>query len=399
MNETPRGRDLNRRRFLSLAGLGAGTLAVAAGTASTWYAIDRGVFTSETGPAYAAWEQAGPVAGDPRALVNAAVLAANAHNSQPWLFRVAPDRIDVFADTSRTLGAIDPLLRELHISLGCAIENLLLAAPSNGLRATAELMPDPAQPRHVARVTLAGSRPRTAELFPYIAGRHTDRGAYDTGRPVPRRVLDQLGGLAGSSEDGGVELVWFDDGPGRQAFGDLTVRATRAVIADRQQTTDDFAWYRGTRREIQARKDGVTVDASGQPRLIRTLAKLLPASHSQNNDGWLRGTAETQVPTAAAFGALLTRDPLDPVQRLRTGRAWQRLHLWATANGLAMQPLCQIPERIDRERSAGLPPEFTTAAATLFPPGLHPLMTFRIGYPTAAAPPSPRRLTRDVLLG
>jgi hypothetical protein len=72
------------------------------------------------------------------------------------------------------------------------------------------------------------------------------------------------------------------------------------------------------------------------------------------------------------------------------------MHLAATANGLAMQPLCQIPERIDRETSAGLDPEFGDAAAGMLPAGSHAIMTFRIGYPTATPPPSPRRPYTDV---
>jgi hypothetical protein len=92
------------------------------------------------------------------------------------------------------------------------------------------------------------------------------------------------------------------------------------------------------------------------------------------------------------------RDPLDPIQRLSVGRIWQRIHLSATANGLAMQPLCQIPERIDRERSAGLPGDFTTAMSMMLPAGWHPIMTFRIGHPTGDALPSPRRPATDVVL-
>jgi hypothetical protein len=119
--------------------------------------------------------------------------------------------------------------------------------------------------------------------------------------------------------------------------------------------------------DIQELKDGITVDPSGQSTLIRALAKLLPVSHEQNNSGWLTGTRDSQLPTAAAFGALIVRDPHDPAQRLQTGRAWQRMHLAATVDGLGLQPLCQIPERVDREVSAGLPPEFGDAAAALLP--------------------------------
>src|SRR5207253_1615 len=71
----------------------------------------------------------------PMALVAAAILAANPHNSQPWVFELSPDRINVFADQSRNIGAVDPLRREMYVGLGAALENLMLAAPANGYRA------------------------------------------------------------------------------------------------------------------------------------------------------------------------------------------------------------------------------------------------------------------------
>jgi nitroreductase len=388
-------RSIDRRSFLRAAGLGVGTVAVAGVSGLTWRAVDGGVFATGTGPAYAAWDQASPSGQSATGMVRAAVLAANAHNTQPWHFTVAKDRIDLFADTSRNIGAMDPLGREMQISLGCAIENLALAGPVNGKTPTVTLMPDPADGTHIARVDVVPVHRSASALFGAIPIRHTNRAAYDTRRPVTRRQLDGLGSLVDAPD---TELVWFTRANDKRAFGDLTIRATQAIIADPQQAADDFAWYRTDWHEIQTRKDGITIDASGQPPLIRTLAKVLPVSRQQNNDGWLRGTRDTQIPTAAAFGALVVRDPLDPIQRLRVGRIWQRIHLWATANGLALQPLCQILERIDRERSAQLPGDFTTAMSTMLPARWHPIMTFRIGYPTGDALRSPRRPAADVVL-
>ncbi len=127
------------------------------------------------------------------------------------------------------------------------------------------------------------------------------------------------------------------------------------------------------------------------------MSKLLPTTQKQDNDGWLSGTRDTQLPTASAFGAIVVTDPHDNLQRLRAGRIWQRMHLKATTLGLAMQPVCQIPERIDRETSANLSPVFTSAAAVMLPANTHPIMTFRIGYPTAVALLSPRRPAADVI--
>jgi hypothetical protein len=376
-----------RRGFLAAAGLGAGTLAVIGAGGLTWRAVSQGVFATGTGPAYAAWDQWTPPGHAPLNLIRAAVLAASAHNTQPWLFAITPARIDLFAVPSRNIGTVDPLRREMQISLGCALENLVLAGPPHGLAPAVTLMPDPADQTHVARVDLAPAPATTPALFRAIPYRHTNRAAYDTSRPLPAGTLSTLTGLV-NNPDGNV--VWLISAADKRAFGDLTVRATQAIIADPQQSADDYRWWRGDWSAIQTSKDGLTSDASVSSPLIGALAKLLPASHGLYNSSWLTSTRDTQVPTAAAFGILVVRDPLDPAQRLLTGRAWQRMHLWATTQGLAMQPLNQAEERMDRERTAGLTPTFTTAMAGILPTGWHPVFSFRIGYPTTTASPSPR---------
>ena len=389
------GRASTRRSFLKVAGIGAGSLLLVGAAGVTWRAVEGGVLASSTGEAFAAWGEAGPETHDALGLVRAAVLAANAHNAQPWQFRVSENRIDVFADTARNLGAMDPLFREMDVSLGCAIENIVVAAPANGKAATVTLLPDSTDPTHVARIDLHAVAAFVSPLFNAITSRHTDRNGYDLARRVGAAELARLSGLADTMD---TELVWFSTPAEKEAFGALTIRATEAIIADPEQVVDDAAWYRTDWNEIQAHKDGITIDPSGQSEFIRAISKVMPVSTAQNSAGWLAGTRDSQVPTASAFGAIVVRDPLDTGQRLEAGRLWQRLHLAMTVDAVSAQPLCQIPERIDRERSAGLAPDFGPAFAALLPADRHAIMTFRIGYPTTKALPSPRRPAREVVL-
>lgn len=62
-----------------------------------------------------------------------------------------------------------------------------------------------------------------------------------------------------------------------------------------------------------------------------------------------------------------------------------------------MQPLCQVPERVDRERSTGLSPTVTNELARMLPSDSHAVMTFRIGHPIGTALKSPRRPVEDVV--
>jgi hypothetical protein len=327
-------------------------------------------------------------------LVAAAILAASAHNTQPWAFVVQSDRIDLLADRRRTMGTMDPMGRELLISLGCALENLVLAARAHGLAATVALQPDTSNPGHVASVGLLTADPDVSPLYVAIPDRHTNRGAYDASRTIPPHVLDEMSRLAGESN---ATLTWLTAEDERGRFGQMTVDATAAILADSDQARDDFAWYRQDWHDIEQRRDGITMDSAGLGEPARIALRLLPASgQEQMQSGWLDATRERHVPTAAAYGLVHVRRRRDPAQLLEAGRLLQRVHLHATTRGLALQPLNQAFERADREAStAGH--EFTDRIRAISMPGREIVTAFRVGHPTAAASPSPRRAVRTVV--
>ncbi len=114
---------------------------------------------------------------------------------------------------------------------------------------------------------------------------------------------------------------------------------------------------------------------------------------------WVAETRDTQVPTASAFGIIVAPDSRSNLYRLRAGRLWQRMHLWAVQNGIAMQPLNQIIERAEREQNADLDPVFTRRTAALVGDARwQPVMAFRLGYPTEDAKPSARRAVASVVV-
>lgn len=414
---------MSRRKFLKLAGSGI-AIVVLGGT--VWRAFSNGVFSSGQGPAYEPWkdwkteseEGTGPLS-----LVASAILAANAHNTQPWLFVVKPYRIDLFADTKRNIGAIDPYLREMYEGLGCALENLVLAAEAKGYTYNLKLIPNPTSKTHVANINLVtntntkSNHSRTGNttstnssnssdlseplsLYNAIPHRHTNRGPYDKNKPVTQDILQSLGSLAKTiSPEGAMTVFWFTALEERRKVGDLILQATQAIVADKQQSYDDFKWYRASWQDIQTYKDGLTVDASGSPWYIEVLAKVLPPiSEKEYDNSQLQLAKDTYVATAAAFGIIAVHDIFDNIQRLQGGMFYQRMHLWATSNGLAMQPMNQMTERADREVSLGIKQTFRNALMELIAnPNWQALMTFRIGYPTMEALSSPRRSIQEVV--
>ena len=88
-----------------------------------------------------------------RELVRCATLAANGHNTQPWKFGLSPDTILTRPDLSRCTPVVDPDEHHLWVSLGCATENLALAAAALGKHADVAFGPQGVHVAHFAEPT------------------------------------------------------------------------------------------------------------------------------------------------------------------------------------------------------------------------------------------------------
>ena len=65
-------------------------------------------------------------------MVEYAIKAPSGHNTQPWLFRINENSIEIYPNFDRALPVVDFDNRELFISLGCALENLCITALEKG---------------------------------------------------------------------------------------------------------------------------------------------------------------------------------------------------------------------------------------------------------------------------
>lgn len=386
---------MTRRSFLKKSGA---TVLIVSWAGLTWRAIDQGVFSTGKGVAYEPWNVNSAELEGPVSLVPDAILASNPHNTQPWLFKVTNSSIELYADETRNLGTIDPLRREMFIGLGCAIENLMISARAKGYDPRLTYKSSPLEPSCIARIELDKSPIVKCPLYDYIPLRHTHRGAYDTTRRIPNATLTNIENLI--IDENKVRLTWMTNTEEKQTVSDLTIKATEAIIADEKMSADSNKWFKEDWGDIQAERDGITLDAQGGSIFIRTLGKLLPPlSHEQNNDFWLSSTKDTQTATASVYGLISVRDPSDNEQRARAGRAWQRIHLHGTSIGLGMQPLCQLHEMADHEKSNGVNKIFSEGLKKLTgDPSWNGILTFRCGFPLKDTHKSPRRSVEDVLV-
>ena len=122
-----------------------------------------------------------------------AVRAPSIHNTQPWRWVLTGDTLELYADRSRSLPAIDPDGRGLVLSCGGALCLARLGLAAAGWSATVSHSPGgPAD--LLARLRLGGrahADQRTIELAAAAARRHSDRRPFRAD-PVPVAILEEL---------------------------------------------------------------------------------------------------------------------------------------------------------------------------------------------------------------
>jgi nitroreductase len=393
---------MQRRSFLK----GAGVVTVVVVGGGVWRACDQGVFSVGEGPAYQPWKDWRKDANDGAlALVRSAILAASPHNTQPWLFKVTNSAIELYIDTSRNVGALDPYLREEHIGIGCALENLMLAAGANSYAAKLTLLPgklesNPVEPKPqlLARVDLAPGTREESELYDAIPRRHTNRGAYIPQKPIPPEVIEGLTRLPGDETE--VKIFLFTADADRRKIVEISSAANREIYSDPDVVRGSDRWIRMNWSEVQKFRDGLTIDAFGLPPIAAAVSKMMPLWMLQRvaSQGEKDRYSELML-SAPLIGIIAVRDRYDREDCLRAGRIWQRAHLLATARGVAGRPCNEAVEMIDHEKALGKPARRASMLAEVLGDATwQPTFVFYMGYPTLTAGASPRRPIENVVL-
>ncbi|TMQ73998.1 MAG: hypothetical protein E6K81_01810 [Candidatus Eisenbacteria bacterium] len=303
-----------------------------------------------------------------RALIAAAVLAPSHWNAQPWRFEVEGPLIRLLADPQRALPIMDPDRRAMRLSLGAALENLLITARAWGLHPTVTYRPpgDPSQV--VAEVAwTVGAAPRDRALFQAIVDRRTNRDAYDERGLFPENRASLTVQVPGD-----FRVHWIDDPEQIHAVADLVHDAVHEQVLDRRAEAERFAWMRFD-DQARERGDGVSIEALalGGP------AKWF-AGHYFNPNSWLLGQGAGSLSKQARGGvrsagalALLTSPTPREEAWVMGGQVYERFALKATQLGIAQQPI-NAPLEQDRYR-AELVRRFGAA-------GEQPLMFVRLGH-------------------
>ena len=325
-------------------------------------------------------------------LLRYAILAPSSHNSQPWKFEIQENAIRVFADDDRWLRVADPDKRELFISLGCALENLLIAAEHFGYQHQVADFPE-GDNGPAAVITLnpnaEAEKSRDPDLFDQILQRYTNHQQYED-EPIPD---EDMAHIYGCVFEEGFWLFATNEGPYplyseaelRQRIDDLITRA------DAIQLTDD-----AYKRELA---EWIGRGAFGSPWLMAKIGQLA-VTYLNISKGQTKKDSEMLL-SAPALVALVSRSD-DRNSQVRAGQIFERIALTASKRKIAIHPMSQIlevPEIKSELRDLLDVPQVKADIAGLSDEDpIFPMHTFRMGYAETEEEHTPRRPLAEVLV-
>jgi hypothetical protein len=387
-----------RRRFIRLAGGGLILSATAGLTACG---------TSMPASAIEAWKGPGAEPDVRRWVLGYAILAPHSHNLQSWQVDLAtPGEITLRCDLARLLPETDPYSRQIMMSHGTFLELLDIAARERGLRADISLFPEGAfdaakiDHRAVARIRLTpDTRVRADPLFAQILARRTNRSNYDLQRPVPAEGWSAMARAAAAetaSETAGhaaqpaglrFGFVGADQPAALQQHRAIAAQAWRAELETPRVMMETYRVLRVGTAEIAAHDDGLYV----LDPMVVALSRVglfdrskPPAAGDYATTSQIKDFGK-KLDSTPGFLWMVTAGN-DRATQVEAGRAYARVQLAATAQGLAMQPLQQALQEYPEQAGA-----HAAIAQLLDAPAPQTVqMWARVGYAPPVGP-APRR--------
>ena len=304
--------------------------------------------------------------------------APSGHNTQPWKFHITDSTITVLPNLDVALPVVDRNNRELFISLGCAVENLCIAASYFGytthiIECSIEVI--------ILELT---KNALTIEdsLFHQIEKRQTNRNIYN-GNKISDGILQQLQSIP---KENGIQFYFTEiNTPFANTITQYIMKGNEIQMADIAFKNELLSWMRFNKKQVEATHNGLSYLVFGNPPLPRILARpivsLFLKPNAQNKSDRKKIDSSSHLVVCAT-----QRDTIE--EWINLGRTLQRFLLKVTEIGISYafldQP-CEVAAlAFDLREKLPVNKE-------------HPTLIMRIGY-AKQIPYSPRKKIETLLV-
>lgn len=275
-----------------------------------------------------------------RSLLRYAALAPSGHNAQPWLARLSADEWRLGSNRSCWLPKVDPANRELALSIGAFLENLLAAAPSHGLRAEHTVIGVDPSNADLVRIKLTKATEASGDALARLRSRRTMR----TGQ-LPRTLSsDDVNKLTAFSDD---TACYFSPASREGRYlAEGTIEANRAQALRDDAQAELAAWIRFSDAEARAHRDGLTQESMEIAGFSGWYVRHFFSPETVMSKSFrTEGVDRVSQQVASCGGWILVTSPGNTLASLiETGRRTERMWLSARERSIAIHPMTQMLE-------------------------------------------------------
>lgn len=294
-------------------------------------------------------------------MVEQAIKAPSGHNTQPWLFKINESSIEIRPNLDKSLHVVDFDNRELFISLGCATENLCIAASCKGYESAVST-----DAAGVITVDLIKQDSvKVDPLFEQITVRQTNRSVYN-GDTIPESTISILESI---DFEPNINMYFYKNGtPDFDTIANYVFRGNTIQMRDKAFKEELRKWMRYNKRHQDETNDGLSYAVFGAPNLPMFIVKPI-MSKAVNEKSQNKGDKK-KIESSSHF-VLFTTQNNTIEDWINLGRSLERFLLKSTGLGIIHAYLNQ-PNEI-RELSGEM-------ANTLGIPDEHTAILLRVGY-------------------
>ncbi len=306
-------------------------------------------------------------------LMGYGVLAPSTHNTQPWEFHVNYNELTITSNPRVSLDQADPAGRNLQISLGCCVTNILIAASYFGLSTQCRW----AKSKIVIKFEIAKPDKSLASLFRAIPKRYSDK------LPYKNMVLKEnhKDNFLSSPQIDGCRVTLITDNVQKEKTAEMHAQATVSYKNNRAFFEELSQWLRPSKTQAEDGMPGFVVGLSnGQSKIFKALIRKFKPTIK------LLAKKDCQAIISSSSVGFITTQTDDPQSWFKAGRYYELLALQATTQGLAITPLAAMIE--NKTQRSAINKELNIAGS--------PQIFFRLGYSTHAPYHTPRRKTPGV---
>lgn len=294
-------------------------------------------------------------------LLQYAVLAPSAHNTQPWRFGINRERLYVYRNDQYVLKAGDPTLRQTYLGIGACIENYCIAATHWGYDAEIKFTSFVTSENPIAIIAIRRKTVAESLLFPWLTKRHTNRGLYDDKRTPSVKALSREKTL------GCAKLILITDLDKRVAVADLVGRSM-SIGLSMSAMKEELSHF--VHRHAKPSTTGMAIESMMKTDVAVGSRNGDPKNIIHNMSGQEQGQSWRDKFQKSPVICCISSRLDGPAAWVDSGRLLERVLLNATSLGLA-HDICAAPIEIPT-----IWPQLRVLSGTTF----RPQVLFRIGY-------------------